>query len=120
MDRLSTRADQPARMRLPAVAFLLAGALFFNLAFAANDPLALDIAPGPLQQALQQLTELSGLQILYDPALLQGRSSQGLKGTMTPRDALAKLLAQTDIAYNFTAQDAAALFRKSGRASTSA
>lgn len=87
-------------MRLPAVAFLLAGALFFNLAFAANDPSALDIAPGPLQQALQQLTELSGLQILYDPVLLQGRSTQGLKGTMTPRDALAKLLAQTDSPWN--------------------
>src|SRR5262249_52369617 len=72
--------------------------------------------PGPLQQALQQLSERTGLQILYDPALVQGRSTRGLKGTMAPADALAKLLAQTNITYSFTGQDAVALFRRPERA----
>ena len=74
--------------------------------------LDMEIAPGPLQDALERLAELTGLQILYDPPLVQGRLTQGIKGKMTPGEALGKLLARTDILFEFTASDAAALYRK--------
>jgi iron complex outermembrane recepter protein len=91
---------------------LLATALFCGWAFGATMPLTFDIAPGPLQTALQHFSEQTGLQILYDPALTQGRLTQGLKGTLPPEQALAGLLASTDITFSFTAADAVALFRK--------
>jgi len=75
--------------------------------------LAVDIAPGPLQQALETFSQLTGLQILYDPALVQGRVTRGIKGTMDARIALSKLLSSTDIAFSFTGADAIALFKKS-------
>ncbi|HEY0340440.1 MAG TPA: TonB-dependent receptor, partial [Steroidobacteraceae bacterium] len=69
-----------------------------------------EIAPGPLQDALERLAELTGLQLLYDPPLVQGRMTRGARGKMTPKQALEKLLARTDILFEFTASDAAALY----------
>lgn len=106
-------------MRRLAV-LLLATALCSGMAFGAATPLAFDIASGPLQAALQRFSDQTGLQILYDPALLQGRLTHGLKGTLLPEQALATLLASTDITFSFTASDAVALFRKSAPAAASA
>jgi iron complex outermembrane recepter protein len=78
--------------------------------------LDIEIAPGPLQDALERLVELTGLQILYDPPLVQGRLTRGVKGKMTPGEALGKLLARTDILFEFTASDAAALYPKAAAA----
>src|SRR5580704_1549885 len=72
--------------------------------------LDMEIAPGPLQDALERLAELTGLQILYDPPLVQGRLTAGIAGKMTPREALERLLATTDILPRFTASDAVALY----------
>lgn len=72
----------------------------------------IEIPPGPVQDALERLAELTGLQVLYDPPLVQGRLTRGIKGNMTPGKALEKLLAGTDILFEFTASDAAALYPK--------
>jgi iron complex outermembrane receptor protein len=87
--------------------------LFCSVAHAADKHPLFNIAPGPLQPALERLAAQTGLQLLYDPVLLEGHVTRGLAGSMTPKTALAKLLENTDIAFSFTADDAVALFRKS-------
>ena len=72
-------------------------------------PVQIDLAPGSLQQALEHLAELTQLQILYDPDLLRGLTTQGLHGKLTPAKALERLLASTDLSFEFTAKDAVAL-----------
>ena len=84
----------------------------------AEQPLQIDLPAGSLQQALEQLAELTQLQILYDPDLLRGRDTEGLHGKLTPAKALAQLLAKTDIAFEFTAADAVALRAKAHTATT--
>jgi iron complex outermembrane receptor protein len=110
---------EPRRATLLAVAIVLIGSLFVGATHAAEAERSFNIAPGPLQPALNRLAELTGLQILYDPTLLQGRVTRGLAGAMSPQKALAELLANTDITFNFTADDAVALFRKSNPPSLS-
>jgi len=87
--------------------------LFCSFAHAADKQPLFNIAPGPLQPALERLAAQTGLQLLYDPVLLEGHVTRGVAGSMTPKKALAKLLENTDIAFSFTADDAVALFRKS-------
>ena len=72
----------------------------------------IDLPPGPLQPALERLAELTHLQILYDPDILRGLTTAGVHGKLTPAAALADLLAQTGIAFEFTANDAVALREK--------
>jgi iron complex outermembrane receptor protein len=79
------------------------------IVLARNEAPRIDIGPGSLQSALQQLTELTQLQILYDPGLVQGLASQGVKGARTPSEALKELLTSTGITFEFTADDAVAL-----------
>jgi iron complex outermembrane recepter protein len=74
-----------------------------------EQPLRIDVPAGPLQQALEQLADLTQLQILYDPDLLRGQVTQGLHARLTPAKALAQLLARTGISFEFTAADAVAL-----------
>lgn len=50
------------------------------------------IARQPLANALDQLSQLSGLQIAYSSDMAQGITSPGVSGTMTSRQALAQLL----------------------------
>jgi iron complex outermembrane recepter protein len=84
----------------------------------AQPPVQIDLEPGSLQQALEHLAELTHLQILYDPELLRGHTTRGLHGKLTPSKALEQLLASTEIAFEFTAQDAVALHGKAHTNST--
>ena len=79
----------------------------------AGERLTIDLEAGPLQQGVARLAELTRLQILYDPEILRGKITKGLHGAMTPAEALRKLLAQTDITFDFTAPNAVALHRAS-------
>lgn len=56
-----------------------------------------DIAPQPLSQALNQLALQSNREILFSPALTAGRRSPALKGAFTPDEALARLLAGSNL-----------------------
>ncbi|AXE30222.1 hypothetical protein DK842_10095 [Chromobacterium phragmitis] len=53
---------------------------------------AFQIAAQPLAGALQQLASQAGMNLLFDPALADGRLSTGLQGSYTARDALRRLL----------------------------
>jgi len=81
-------------------------------ALASDGEVYLELSAGPLQEAIDRLASSAQLQVLYDPAVVSGRTTQGVKGAMTPAQALDRLLTSTDIAYRFTANDAVALYRK--------
>ncbi len=57
-----------------------------------------DIAPGPLGPALTRYAAASGVLLSFDPALVQGRTTGGLRGTHTPRAGLERLLAGSGLA----------------------
>jgi iron complex outermembrane recepter protein len=54
-----------------------------------------DIPAGDLITSLELLAKASGIEILYDASLLKGESTQGVKGDLPPRAALAVLLEST-------------------------
>ena len=87
-----------------------------------SSPVRVDLAPSALQEALEKLAELAHLQILYNPDILRGLTTPGLHGKLSPAKALEKLLASTDITFEFTARDAVALREKprAGNASEAA
>src|SRR5438874_2475209 len=98
------------RLASPLIVLLVLAAPFWTVkALAAARLSRIDIGAGPLQQALAQLADLTQLQILYDPALVQGRITRGVSGAKTPSEALQQLLASTGISFEFTADDAVAL-----------
>ncbi len=91
---------------------VLAGAMISSPAFASVDRLDVNLRPGSLAQALDDLARSAHLQVLYDPDLVRGRSTEGLKGSMTLAQAIARLLDTTDLGFTFTAGDAVALYKK--------
>ena len=73
-----------------------------------------DIPPGPLKQAIDQLAVATHLQVLYEPAVVSGRLTRGVKGSMRLALALERLLAETQISYRFMAADTVAFYPDPG------
>jgi len=82
------------------------------LAQAAAVTQSFHIASGPLGTALNQFIGQSGLQVLYDPSLVQGRTVSGYDGAASPRAVLDVLLKGTGLIYQFT--DAGTVVIKQG------
>lgn len=61
-----------------------------------------NIPAQPLSRALVQFSGRSGLQLFFDANLVRGMASPGVSGSMTRDQALARLLAGTDLSYAFT------------------
>lgn len=105
----STASGARASLRV----FLLAGTAFLALTPAA--PLmmgqaqaqaqaaqrAISVPAGPLTRALNSLAAQTGLQILFDAALAEGKTTRGVSGTMTPEEALNAILAGTGTSARF-------------------
>jgi iron complex outermembrane receptor protein len=72
---------------------------------------AFDIPSQGLPSALRQFASQSGLQLAYTTAEISGLKSMEMRGTLTPRQALARLLAGTGVTYRFTAPNVVALQR---------
>lgn len=68
-----------------------------------------DIPAQPLSSALTLFGRQAGLQVAVDTALVAGLQTQGVEGSFTPAQALAQLLAGTDITYQFTDADTVTL-----------
>jgi iron complex outermembrane receptor protein len=113
MSKGETRETSRRRLcRIPRLVFwlILSGPLWIPpTVLAGNEAPPINIEPGSLQSALQQLADLTQLQILYDPRLVQGLASHGVKGASSPSEALKELLTSTGITFEFTADDAVAL-----------
>lgn len=61
-----------------------------------------DIPAQPLPQALIRLSREAGIELFFDAAIARGLISQPLVGTYTTRDALARMLAGSGLAFRFT------------------
>jgi hypothetical protein len=62
-------------------------------------PPKFDIDSGPLADALDRFGDQSGLQIVYDPHLLDGRQASAVTGQMRRREALDRLLAGSGLVW---------------------
>lgn len=87
-------------------AILLAGSVLGSgtlapagaMAQESGDARTYDIPSGSLTDALNRFAEQSGVQLTYEAALTQGRSTAGLRGRFAPREALSLLLSGTGLA----------------------
>lgn len=64
-------------------------------------PIAFAIAAQPLAQALAEYSLASGLTVLVDSALTEGRQAPAVVGNYTPGEALRKLLAGSPLAIRY-------------------
>ena len=62
------------------------------------------IPAGPLTPALNRFAAQSGLQILFDASLANGRATPGVSGAKTPNQALTALLSGTGVVFRYTGQ----------------
>ncbi|KGM31998.1 TonB-dependent siderophore receptor, partial [Inquilinus limosus] len=72
-----------------------------------------DIPRQPLAAALRRFADQSGMQLAYASADLQGLMSSGVRGSLTPAEALARLLAGTGVTWRLTAADTVSIQRPS-------
>ncbi|WP_162917069.1 TonB-dependent receptor domain-containing protein [Dongia deserti] len=61
-----------------------------------------DIPAQPLSSALTAFGQQSGLQVAVDSAILEGLQSQPVSGTLTPEEALGRLLSGTDVTWRMS------------------
>jgi outer membrane receptor protein involved in Fe transport len=84
----------------------------------AKDPppatVMLHIGAAPIGDALNEFAKQSGLQVVLYSELAQGLTAPALEGTFTPRDALDRLLARTNLAYEFINPRTVAVRQKAG------
>lgn len=88
-----------ATVAVPALAAETGGRIV--VAQQTGNTAAFAIAGGPLPGALAAFGQVTGLQVLYPSGLAQGVTSAGVTGTMTPREALNRLLAGTGLTARF-------------------
>lgn len=70
---------------------------------------AFDIPAGSLAMALNRFADASGVQLVYDSALVQGQSVAALSGRMSADQALRRLLAGTGITFHLGAANTVTL-----------
>ncbi len=70
-------------------------------AHAAPPAVDFDIPAGSLVDSLDQFGEQSGLQVVYDFALIGDRHASAIVGVMPPREALDRFLAGSGLAWSF-------------------
>ncbi len=73
------------------------------------------IAPQPLAAALERFSEQTGVSFAYASRQLEGVSSPGVSGVLTPREALRRLLTGTGVSFRFTSAETVTLERTAQR-----
>jgi len=66
---------------------------------------SISVQPGPLTPALNSLAAQTGLQILFDASVAEGKSTRGVNGALTPEQALRGVLAGTGVDARFAGSD---------------
>ncbi|UYY77533.1 TonB-dependent receptor [Sphingomonas sp. R1] len=62
---------------------------------------AIDLPAQPLSDALRALSRQTGAEVMFDPALVAGRRAPAVRGRLTPRAALERLIAGAPIAIRY-------------------
>ncbi|MDC7785880.1 TonB-dependent siderophore receptor [Rhodoplanes sp. TEM] len=114
MRETKERAD--AATRRPGLAVGLLSGLLASVAIPGHAPaqpasvgtatpgrIAFDIPAQDLNRGVLIFAQRAGIQVFYDTAKLGGRRSSAVSGTLTPQEALGRMLAGTGLAYRFTA-----------------
>ncbi len=105
------KASERAGLYCVLSAALMAGTMLATAHLDASGALAqssrpqsgtISIPPGPLTPALNRLAARTGLQILYDANIAEGRRTNGVSGAATPNQALSALLAGTGVTFRYT------------------
>ena len=78
---------------------------------ATEDRMDFDIPSQDLNSALLSFADTAGIQLFYDAARVQDLRSTAVRGGLTPRDALTRLLAGTGITFTFSDADTVVLKR---------
>jgi iron complex outermembrane recepter protein len=91
------------RLRAAASAAVLA--ILSSTAAAAPPIVQFDIPSGRLADALDRFGEQSGLQVVYDFALIGDRQAASVAGAMPPREALDRFLDGSGLAWSFVNDD---------------
>ncbi len=91
--RIAASAGTPAATRVASAAATSTAATHIASAATATPALTLDVAAGSLESALNAFGRQAGVLLSFDPALVRGRDSHGLRGTYTPAEGLRQLLA---------------------------
>ena len=73
----------------------------YATAWADDEPTSEDIEPQPLNEALREFADRSGLQMVYRTELAAGIKTGGTDAPADEREALDQLLASTGLAYRF-------------------
>ena len=66
-----------------------------------QQPIAFDIAPGSLEEALNQFAETTGLFFSGHGDLIEGKTTLGLRGELTASEALDQLLRDSGLSFRF-------------------
>ncbi|MEK6424795.1 MAG: TonB-dependent siderophore receptor [Burkholderia gladioli] len=98
--RLHGNGMPPSRRTWQAamIAAFVAGCVMTGAAHAAANPVAaIDVPAQPLDQALASLARQTGIVLTYSKSAVAGKTAPEVKGTLAARDALARLLAGTQL-----------------------
>lgn len=80
--------------------------LTLTIAIPALAQQTINIPAKPLSEALKELGEKTGLQIIYDASLVSGKTSKSIKGSLKASEALHRLLNGTNITYKLSGNSA--------------
>lgn len=109
----STRLLRP----IPLAAALLMAAMLplanVHAQGAGAQALVIEIPAQPAAAALQRLVEQTGYQLLFSPELVRGINAKSVSGSLTPREALRRLLDGSGLVIVDTGNNSATLQRKS-------
>ena len=108
--RLKTR-----QMRLALLTSTILSVGGMNAGFAQTAPVvqpamrSVSVPAGPLTAALNRLSAQTGLQLLFDAQLANGKTTRGAQGNLTARQALTEVLAGTSLNARFTGGNSATI-----------
>ena len=99
----SSFAVPPAALVVGSTALAVATPLAAQPA-GAQATVAFDIPAGPLQSALVQFAARTGANLQFDPAMVAGKTSAGVRGSFVAAEALRQLLQGTGLEATRSAQ----------------
>ncbi|MDD2863125.1 MAG: TonB-dependent receptor [Methylococcales bacterium] len=89
-----------------------------SIALADDNKFDFNIPAQPLASALEQLNQQTGLQTFYADEALANKSSPAIKGHLSKREALQKMLAQSGLVFDFTSDNTVAIKATKSESST--
>ncbi|TKW65016.1 MAG: TonB-dependent receptor [Paracoccus denitrificans] len=120
MTKLRSRTARVVLRTLMASAALSYGVGFSAAKAQTAQQVSLSIPAGPLDSALTQFGEATGLQLVYDSGVTSGQSTAGVSGAVSRDAALSQLLSGTGLSYSFTGPNSVTIIAPAAASSAAA